>query len=163
MIADVALRPVTPNDDAFLMRLYGTTRPEIEQFGWSKAEKQAFISMQFQMQTRSYAMQFPEADINIITFEGQNAGRVIINRTAIAISLTDIAVMPEFRGRGIAMTVIERLQEEAAQIGRDVELSVERMNANAFRLYRKLGFDLVGEDQVYLAMRWSPTKKKTSK
>ncbi|MBV9241181.1 MAG: GNAT family N-acetyltransferase, partial [Acidobacteria bacterium] len=76
------------------------------------------------------------------------------------LSLTDIAVLPEFRRNGIATTVIQRLQEEAARTGRDVELSVERMNENAFQLYRDLGFEVTGESQVHLSMRWSPTTKK---
>jgi ribosomal protein S18 acetylase RimI-like enzyme len=163
MIADVGLRPVTSNDEAFLLRLYATTRPEIDHFGWGEAEKQAFVAMQFQMQTRSYAMQFPDAEISVITVEGEDAGRVIVNRTPTAISLTDIAVLPEFRGKGIATTVIERLQEEAARTDRDIKLSVERMNERAFQLYRSLGFEVTGEDQVYLTMRWLPANQKAAK
>ena len=114
MMANVGLRSVTPNDEDFLLRLYGTTRPEVSLFGWDDAEKQAFITMQFQMQARSYAMEFPNAEHSVITYGGKSAGRAIVNRTPTAISLTDIAVMPEFRGKGIATTVIERLQDEAA-------------------------------------------------
>ena len=163
MASSVALRVATPNDEAFLLQLYATTRPEVAHFGWDSAEQQAFISMQFQMQTRSYAMQFPNADHDIITYDGRNAGRVIVNRTSTALSLTDIAVLPDLRGNGIATAVIERLQDEAARTGRDVELTVERMNAGAFQLYRKLGFEVTREDQVHLAMKWSPTKKQVPK
>ena len=163
MIADVGLRPVTSNDEAFLLRLYATTRPEIDHFGWGEPEKQAFVAMQFQMQTRSYAMQFPDAEISVITVEGEDAGRIIVNRTPTAISLTDIAVLPEFRGKGIATTVIERLQEEAARTDRDIKLSVERMNERAFQLYGSLGFEVTGEDQVYLTMKWSPANQKAAK
>jgi ribosomal protein S18 acetylase RimI-like enzyme len=163
MIVAIGLRAVTAHDEAFLLRLYSTTRPEIDQLVWGEAEKQAFIAMQFQMQTRSYAMQFPDAETSVITVEGEDAGRMVVNRTANAISLTDIAVLPEFRGKGIATTVIERLQEEAARTHRDVELSVERMNVRAFQLYRNLGFEVTGEDQVYLTMKWSPTTQTTAK
>ena len=163
MSTDVVLRAVTPNDEAFLLRLYGSTRPEIAQFGWDAAEQQAFITLQSQMQTRSYAMQYPNAEHSVIKYRGQSAGRVIVDRTAAAVSLTDIAILPEFRGQGIATTVIKRLKEEAARTGRDIELTVERMNANAFQLYRKLGFEVTGENQVHLAMKWSPTKNHVKK
>jgi ribosomal protein S18 acetylase RimI-like enzyme len=157
MSADVVLRAVTPSDEAFLLRLYGSTRPEISQFEWGDAEQLAFITMQSQMQTRSYALQHPKAEHSVITYQGQSAGRVIVDRKAACVSLTDIAVLPEFRGKGIATTVIKRLQEEAAHTGRGVELSVERTNANAFKLYRKLGFEVTGESQIHLVMKWSPT------
>jgi len=159
MSADVILRAVTASDEAFLLRLYGSTRPEVAQFGWDKAEQQAFIMMQFQMQLRSYEQQFPNAEQSILTYQGRSAGRVIVHRTPTAVSLTDIAVLPEFRGKGIATAVIERLKDEAIRTGRNVELTVERMNANAFQLYRKLGFEVSGESQVHLMMKWSPTKK----
>ena len=163
MSADVVLRAVTPNDEAFLLRLYGSTRPEIAQFGWDAAEQQAFITMQSQMQTRFYAMQYPNAEQSVITYQGQSAGRVIVDRAPAANSLTDIAVLPEFRGKGIATTVITRLQEEATRTGRDIDLTVERMNASAFHLYRKLGFEVTGEDQIHLAMKWSPAKNQVKK
>src|SRR3569623_2003586 len=101
--------------------------------------------MQFQMQTMSYAMQFPNAEQRVIKFQGLDAGRLIVDRTSTAISLTDIAVLPEFRGKGIATTVSERLQEKATRTGRNVELTVERMNERAFELYRRLAFEGAGE------------------
>jgi ribosomal protein S18 acetylase RimI-like enzyme len=162
MMAKISLRNVTPNDEAFLLRLYGTTRPEVGLFGWDEAEQQAFIAMQFQMQARSYVMEFPNADHSVITYGGKSAGRAIVNRTPTAISLTDIAVMPEFRGKGIATTVIERLQDESVRTDRNIELTVERTNETAFHLYRRLGFEVTGESEIHLAMTWSPEKNRTT-
>jgi ribosomal protein S18 acetylase RimI-like enzyme len=160
MQAEIVLRAVTPDDEAFLLNLYATTRPEVAQLGWGDAEQQAFIAMQFQMQTRSYAMQCPNAEQSILTKNGETVGRVIVDRTPTAVSLIDIAVLPEFRGQGIATAVLELLQEEVVSADRDVLLTVERMNVTAFNLYRKLGFEIAGEDQIYFSMKWSPTKSK---
>lgn len=163
MATSVVLRAATPDDEVFLLQLYGTTRPEVAQFGWDEAEQQAFITMQYQMQTRSYDMQHPNAEHSVIIYEGRSAGRLIVDRTATAIELTDIAVLPEFRGKGIASTLIQRLQEEAARTGVDVDLTVDRTNSNAFHLYRKLGFEVAGETQIHFAMKWSPTNKSKMK
>jgi ribosomal protein S18 acetylase RimI-like enzyme len=159
MPADIGLRAVTPSDDAFLLRLYGTTRPDVAMFGWDAAEQQAFLRMQFDVQARSYSMQSPDSEQSVIMFDGGNAGRLIVDRSGSDISLTDIAVLPEFRGKGIATTIITRLQREAGRTGRSIHLSVDRMNAKAFQLYRKLGFDVVDEGQLQLSMRWTPDKK----
>lgn len=158
MAATVALRAVKPGDDAFLLRLYGTTRTEVSEFGWDEAERQAFIAMQFNAQTRSYAMQHPKAEHSVVTYSGQDAGRLIVDRAPTSLLLTDIAVLPEFRGKGIATTIIQRLQEEAGRTGRDIELTVDKMNPNAFRLYQKLGFNVTAETEIHLAMKWSPAK-----
>src|SRR5256885_4338244 len=128
MSPDVVLRAVTPDDDAFLVKLYGTTRPEVSMFGWDTAEQQAFVRMQFDMQTRSYTPQYPNAEHSIITLSRRDAGRLIVNRSADAITLTDIAVLPEFRGRGIATSILERLQGEAVRNNRPLDLTVERTN-----------------------------------
>jgi len=162
-MSDVILRGVTAADEDFLVGLYATTRPEVAMFGWDEAEQHAFIRMQFDMQRRSYAMQSPTAEHSVIAYEGRNAGRLIVERSATSLSLTDIAILPEFRQKGIATLIIKRLQDEAERTGRSIELTVERMNVNAFQLYRKLGFEVTGENQLHLAMKWTPKDKQGRK
>lgn len=152
---DIQLRSTTEADQPFLLGLFASTRPEIAQLGWDDAAQQAFISMQFAMQTRSYGMQFPSAEHSIILFEGAAAGRMIVTREARSIQLTDIAVLPLYRSRGIAATLIRQLQEEAAKAGKPVELTVDRSNSPALQLYRKLGFEVTGENEIHLSMRWT--------
>jgi ribosomal protein S18 acetylase RimI-like enzyme len=159
MPASTALRSVTRRDDAFLLRLYGTTRTDVEHFGWDDAERHAFVTMQFNAQTRANAMQHPKAEQSILTYQGRDAGRILVDRAGRSLHLIDIAVLPEFRGKGIGTTIISRLQEEAARTKRDIDLSVEITNPSAFQLYRKLGFVVTGETQTHLSMKWSPTKQ----
>lgn len=57
-----------------------------------------------------------------------------------------IAVVPEQRGRGIGSALLEQLLEQARQRGVErFSLSVERDNP-AQRLYRRFGFERVGEN-----------------
>ena len=154
MPVKVELRPVTPLDEEFLFRVYASTRRDVELFGWGPAETNAFIRSQFEMRSRSYAMQSPNARSFLILSDGRHAGSAIIDRSGTSISLTDIAVLPEFRGKGIATQVINGLIAEARDSGVPVVLSVDRTNAPAFGLYTKLGFEVVGEDAFSYAMRW---------
>ena len=147
----IELRDVTSDDEKFLCELYHTTRSdEVAAFGWSKAEQDSFLTMQFTMQQQAYKMQYPDAEHSVILFDGEPAGRVIVDRSAHAVSLTDIAVLPKFRGRGIASRIISRLQDEVDAIA----LSVDRANASARRLYEKHGFTITGESEFNFEMRW---------
>ena len=67
----------------------------------------------------------------------------------------DIALLPEFRGRGIGAALLRELMDEAASAGRAVSIYVEESN-RAQSLYRRLGFEPVGTHGVYLLMRWRP-------
>ncbi|WP_205474059.1 GNAT family N-acetyltransferase [Nocardioides sp. SYSU D00038] len=72
---------------------------------------------------------------------------------------------PEWRGRGLARQVLERLLIEAGTIGRAVVLHVTEGNDAARRLYAQLGFAATGEWQPLRdgsavraeTLRWSPS------
>ena len=148
----IELRETTPSDEEFLRELYRTTRrDEVAAFGWSEAEQSSFLTMQFEMQHRAYAMQYPDAEHRIILSDGVPAGRIIVDRSAETVSLTDIAVLPGFQGRGIASHLIARLKDKSETI----LLNVDKQNSVARRLYEKHGFVTVGETEFAFEMRWT--------
>ncbi|RKG91038.1 hypothetical protein D7V97_41980 [Corallococcus sp. CA053C] len=54
------LRPVTREDDAFLFTLYASTRArELAAWGWSPAQQDVFLRVQYQAQSRHYAARYP--------------------------------------------------------------------------------------------------------
>ncbi len=111
--------------------------------------------MQFSIRARAYAMQFPAADNYVILLGGEPAGQMIVDRSGSGILLVDIAVLPEFRGRGIATHLIGELQAEARSFGRGVTLQVDRGNTPARSLYERLGFTVVDDDdEIDLVMEW---------
>ena len=60
--------------------------------------------------------------------------------------ISNVAVYPDFRGRGIGAQLIGRAVEEAGRAGiRSVVLDVESDNAEARRLYERIGFRKVSE------------------
>ena len=76
------------------------------------------------------------------------AGRPLIN-------VHDLAVMPTHRGRGIGTRLLDAVSERARQSGCcKVTLEVRSSNANARRLYERLGFsDAGGQPTQFLERR----------
>ena len=143
-------------DSEFLCSVYAATRAdEVRSFGWDDAQARVFLEMQFAMRTRSYEMQFPAAVTYIVLFGGTRAGSIIVDRTNEYISLTDIAILPIFRGKGIATYLIRMLQGEATASGKPLTLHVDKSNANALRLYESLGFDIADESDLDYSMQWN--------
>jgi ribosomal protein S18 acetylase RimI-like enzyme len=151
----IHLRNVRDDDEQFLIELYaGTRAAEVAAFGWDQARIDAFLKMQFCVRQQAYRMQFPNADHSVIEFDGLPAGSLIVDRSKERISLTDIAVLPGFRGRGIASQIIRRLQAEATDSDRSMVLQVDKTNANALRLYQSLGFVIIADAGFTYEMTW---------
>jgi predicted GNAT family acetyltransferase len=92
----------------------------------------------------------------VIVVDGQPVGRLYVARWAEEIRVVDIAVLPEYRNRGIGSALLRDLMAEAAAAGKPLSIHVERFNP-AVRLYARLGFAPAGDAGVYLLMRWSAT------
>lgn len=69
------------------------------------------------------------------------------------INVHDLAVLPEFQGRGIGRTILENVIRYAAEKQHyAITLEVRKDNINALKLYRKLGFAGVEENAEGEAM-----------
>jgi ribosomal-protein-alanine N-acetyltransferase len=84
-------------------------------------------------------------------FEGdQLVGYVVNSRYVDAWHVMNVAVDPDYQGRGIATQLLERLFELTADDGRDgYTLEVRVSNAIAIQLYEKLGFEARGLRRGY--------------
>jgi ribosomal protein S18 acetylase RimI-like enzyme len=150
----LTLRPATDADQKFLVGVFASTRAdELQALAWNPAQAQAFIDMQFNAQQRSYAAGHPSAENNIIVFDDQPIGRMLVDRSGDSIHLVDIAILTDYRNRHFGSTLIQGLFTEAAACGKRVELSVFKGNPAA-RLYERLGFLNLGESGSYLRMSW---------
>ena len=152
----IALRPAQEDDLPFLYRVYASTRQEeLALVDWDESQKDWFLHMQFDLQTRSYAQAYPEADWQVVVCDGQPSGRLIVDRCSHSIRLVDIALLPDYRSAGIGSELLRRLLEEATAAGKPVVLHVARSNP-AGALYQQLGFVVSARDDVYLEMQWRP-------
>jgi ribosomal-protein-alanine N-acetyltransferase len=82
--------------------------------------------------------------------DGELVGYAFVSRYVDAWHVMNIAVRPEFRRRGIARTLLERLFEvTAADPRRGYTLEVRVSNVEAIRLYERLGFEARGIRRGY--------------
>jgi ribosomal protein S18 acetylase RimI-like enzyme len=148
------LRPAQPSDEPLLFKLYASTRlEELSRLPVSAEQLESILKMQFNAQQSGYAAQHPLADHQIILFEAQEIGRILLDRSEDRFQLVDIALLPQFRGRGIGSLLLKKLQEEAAREGKKIGLFVYQTNP-AKRLYERLGFSQVETDGLYTEMLW---------
>lgn len=160
--AGFVLRPETDDDLPFLRALYGSTREdELKPLDWSPEQKQAFLAGQFDAQRRHYRNYFPDCNFDILEHDGVAAGRLYLDVRKRRLHIIDIALMPEWRGKGFGTAMLEALQAEGRRDGRTVGIMVEKFNP-AMRLYRRLGFTDVADHGVYLEMEWQPAQLKTA-
>lgn len=149
------LRPVRDADAGFLFRLYASTRAdEMALVDWSETQKQEFLQMQFRAQTNHYAEHYAHAHFDIIELDGEAIGRLYLDEQQSELRIIDIALLAEFRGRGIGRYYLETIIERARKQACSVTIHVEHNNP-AMSLYRRLGFEKVEDKGVYWFMRWS--------
>jgi ribosomal-protein-alanine N-acetyltransferase len=61
------------------------------------------------------------------------------------IHINNVAILPEYRGRGMGTAVLQHILAEARRLGaRRATLEVRASNAGARRLYERLGFYVAG-------------------
>jgi ribosomal protein S18 acetylase RimI-like enzyme len=152
-----SLRPASPADQEFLFQLYASTRQaEIAALGWSPAQQESFLRMQFQAQQRWYETAYAGAEHRIVMLDSKPAGRLLVERGAEAATLVDISLIPEYRGRGLGTMLLRDLLHGCQNSGLAVRLQVLKTNP-AQRLYERVGFRRTNEDQLYFQMEWRPT------
>ena len=69
--------------------------------------------------------------------------------------ILDIALLSDWRGRGVGTAILEALQAAGRLSGKGVGIMVEKLNP-ALRLYRRLGFADIADHEVYLELEWRP-------
>jgi ribosomal protein S18 acetylase RimI-like enzyme len=148
---NITLRPFTNEYQDFLFHLFANTRQhEIASLGWSAAQQEAFLRMQFNAQQRWYEAAYAEAEHQLIFLEpeGPPVGRMLVARGIQENHLIDIALLSEHRGNGIGTELLRELITQSQQKGVPLRLQVLKGNPAA-RLYERLGFKKTGEDQMY--------------
>lgn len=152
----ISLRPTTLEDNEFLYRVYASTRQEeLAQVDWDAAQKEAFLRMQFGAQAKFYAENYDGAQFQIVLFNDTPVGRMYVARWGKEIRIMDIALLPEYRGRGIGSTLLREILAEGQARGLPVTIHVERFNP-AQRLYDRLGFRVAEDKGVYYLLEWTP-------
>lgn len=153
------LRRANPEDEPFLWRMLyeavytppGEPRPAREIIrqpalaryvsGWGLSTDLGYLAIQAADHT-------PTASAWLRLLQGENSGYGHVDDATPELSL---AVLPEFRGRGLGTRLLKVLFETAAGCYSAVSLSVDSSNP-ALRLYQRLGFEEVRREGSSLIM-----------
>jgi len=158
----VTLRPCHSEDTEFLYEVYASTREEeMALVDWDPKQKEDFLRMQFNAQHTFYHENFSECDYQVIMDGERPIGRYYVDRRPDELRIVDIALLPSHRNTGIGSTLMKELLEEATAAGKPVRIHVEIFNP-ALALYRRLGFEDIEENGVYLLMEYTPNKLRAS-
>ena len=151
------LRPVTKDDEPFLLVVYGGSRAEeLAQVEWAQGQQEAFLRWQFDLQRSEYAARFPDARYQLILIDEEPAGRIWVGEDAEQIRLLDIALLPQFQKRGAGTLLLKELMKEAGRAGKLLRHMVFVFNNDAHRFYERLGFVVIEEVGAYKHMEWRP-------
>jgi len=155
----VKLRPVSDQDDQFLLSVYASTREEeLAQAEWAEGQKEMFLRWQFDLQRQEYSARFPDAAYHVILVDGHPAGRIWVGTDDVQIRLLDIALVPEFQNRGVGTVLLHRLMDQAAKAGKALRHMVFMLNNDAHRFYERLGFTVIDDLGAYRHMEWRQEK-----
>jgi len=153
----VELRPVSKEDDQFLLSVYASTRAEeLSQAEWAEGQKEIFLRWQFDMQRKEYETRFPDAVYHVILVDEHPAGRIWVGRDDEQIRLLDIALLPQFQNRGVGTALLRRLIDQATDEGKVLRHMVLVLNNDAHRFYERLGFEVIDDFGAYKHMEWRP-------
>ena len=150
----IRLRAVTSADEAFLLKLYESSRgDDLRELGWDEKRISEFLEMQYEAQQRFFETEYKRANNQIILREDNLLGRLLVDRREHEIRCIDLALLPEYRNAGIGTFLLRRLQEEANRGRKPLRLQIIRFN-RAVNLLERLGFARTSETGTHFQMEW---------
>jgi GNAT superfamily N-acetyltransferase len=152
----VSLRLATETDEPFLERLFSACRYS-DFASLDEPFATQMVQSQFVARRRDWADRFDVGGDHIIEVEDHLAGRLWIHSDGDCWELVDIAVLPEFRNRGIAGTLLRDLVEQAEANNATIRLTVRVDNTQAQRIYLRLGFSIEPSGDIDLRMVLRPS------
>ncbi len=151
---EIKLRPIKPEDEEFLYQVYASTRQdEMAMVDWAKEQIENFLRMQFNAQHTYYQENYVGSGFDVILEGDTPVGRLYVAKWEKEIRIIDIALLPEFRRKGIGSMFLKDIMAEAAKENKPVSIHVEHYNP-ALSLYERLGFRQIDDTGVYFLMEW---------
>jgi ribosomal protein S18 acetylase RimI-like enzyme len=140
--SDLTLRPAQPDDEPFLLELRKATMTEHLTRAGEPIDDDAHRA---RLLHRYDAAQ-------VICIDGAPAGLLKAHRNEDEWFVVQVQITPALQGRGIGERALRTILRAAAAEALPVRLQVLKGNP-AKRLYDRLGFEIVGEDETQFHMR----------
>ena len=159
-IGPLWLRDLTDADMPDVLGIYAASRGDEAHLAlWPLQERAGFLQLQCRIQHHQYTQHASEHDqraaFKLLELDGALVGRLYWRWSPNQLHLTEITVLPEFRGRGFATRLIAHLQGMATERGVALALHVANTNTRAAALYQRMGFAFGETDGVYQQMLWA--------
>jgi GNAT superfamily N-acetyltransferase len=153
--SSITVRPVTPDDEEFLLKIYKSSRgDDLRGLDWDEDRISEFLGMQYEAQQHFHESEYKRANDEIILLAGEAAGRLIVERREYEIRCIDVALLPEYRNNGVGAFLIRKLQEEARREDKPLRLQVIRFS-RAVNLFERSGFVRTSETGTHFQMEWT--------
>jgi ribosomal protein S18 acetylase RimI-like enzyme len=151
----IAFRPALDQDFAYCRRVY------FAEMDWIIRE----LHLDEVAQAESFRQQWNPTQVRIITLNGADTDNDIGWLQSFPLDdeifLSQLFVERAHQRCGIGTEVMNRLMKEAEQLNRAVRLDVVKINP-ARRLYERLGFRIVGEEERKFHMKRDPDRTSQS-
>ncbi len=148
------LRASSASDADFCLQLYQSSRgDDLRGLGWEEDRISEYLAMQYEAQRNLHASDFPNASDEIVLMDAKPVGRLTTNHRADEIRIVDLALLPEFRNRGIGSQILKNLQKQANFEHKPLRLQVIRFS-RAVGLAERLGFVRTSETGTHFQMEW---------
>lgn len=98
-----------------------------------------------------------DSNLSVIEYDSRRIGRLRVVRTQTSITLAGIQLLPAYQNQRIGSTLIEQLMQEAGLKRLPLFISVEKDNPRAQRLYERLGFRIIRQDDKEIHLEYRPT------
>lgn len=154
----IELRPATADDEDFLRTVYKSSRGEdLRGLGWDEDRIDEFLEMQYQAQRTFDQGDQADATDEVILYAGNPVGRLLVSSNKDEVRCADLALLPEFRNRGLGAFILRRLQRQAGATNKPLRLQVLRFS-RAVKFFERVGFICASETGTHFQMEWTPSK-----
>ncbi len=89
----------------------------------------------------------------IIVCDGEPCGYCCLLESEDAIDVMELAILPEWQGKGIGSDLLKTVIEKGKSLGVSSRLNVMKTNDGAKRLYERLGFEVFDMTATHFKMR----------
>jgi GNAT superfamily N-acetyltransferase len=147
-------RAVRPDDEAFLVELFASTRPT-ELGALEPVQARAFAEHQSRLARQQYRARHPDGVEQVILDpQGTPIGRLWVDHNRDPHRIVDLALLPSRRGRGLGSALVADEQRLAVLDGCDLVVSVFATDSAAMAFWGRCGFRDEGGSATHRALRW---------
>lgn len=151
----LTLRPKNESDTDFLISLYETSREEEMQWIiWKNDDERVnFFRQQYNAQHLHFSSNYENLDYDILVYNNEDIGRLVLHRTLENIHCLDIIIVPHYRKMGIGTIVMQRIEEETERKNITATLYFEKTKPYLESIYAKYGFVTIDDIGTHKFMK----------